>query len=282
MAKFWGAAELTTHRFLDPVAVAPLLGGLALIVILWIYQYRGRRTLLTLRPLASTIPLAGIVLAVCAAAASVSTIGLTAAVLAPHYTPLHLGLLYLPELGGAVITAIAFGAVFSTRFIHYYALIGMAFLALGILVIRRARGRTGRGGGFPGPEHGGRGRADLAGHRGCRRPARREPYRAGLPWPQRAGGRGGRQRRQRGRGAFPAVCAHRACPRDGPASAPGLTRYSPAAPAISATCRTSGLHGNRISSSQPASVNRATVSATLCAEVRAPAAICAAKSPRKL
>ena len=118
--------------------MVPLLGGLALIVILWIYQYRGRRTLLTLRPLASTIPLTGIVLAVCAAAASVSAIALTSVVLAPHYTPLHLGLLYLPELGGAVITAIAFGAVFSTRFIHYYALAGMAFLALGILVIRTA------------------------------------------------------------------------------------------------------------------------------------------------
>ena len=138
VAAFWGASELTTHRFLDPVAVAPLLGGLALIVILMIYQYRGRRTLLTLRPLASTIPLSGIVLAVCAAAASVSAIALTSTVLAPHYAPLQLGLLYLPELGGAVITAIAFGAVFSTRFIHYYALAGMAFLALGILVISSA------------------------------------------------------------------------------------------------------------------------------------------------
>ena len=131
VAAFWGAAELTTHRFLDPVAVVPLLGGLALIIILWVYEYRGKRTLLTLRPLASTIPLAGIVVAICAAAASVSAIALTGTVLAPHYTPLHLGLLYLPELGGAVITAIVFGAVFSTRYIHYYALVGMAFLAAG-------------------------------------------------------------------------------------------------------------------------------------------------------
>jgi MFS family permease len=135
---FWGASELTSHRFLDPIAVAPLLGGLALIIILWVYQYRGRRTLLTLRPLASTIPLAGIVVAIGAAAASVSAIGLTSTVLAHRYAPLHLGLLYLPELGGAVITAIVFGAVFSTRLIHYYALVGMAFLAAGILVVRGA------------------------------------------------------------------------------------------------------------------------------------------------
>ncbi|HWG65424.1 MAG TPA: MFS transporter [Streptosporangiaceae bacterium] len=136
VAAFWGASELTTHGFLDPIAVGPLAGGLALIVILWVYQYRGKRVLLTLRPLASTIPVAGIVVAICAAAASVSAIGLTSTVLAHHYTPLHLGLLYLPELGGAVITAIAFGAVFSTRYIHHFALAGMAFLAAGILLLR--------------------------------------------------------------------------------------------------------------------------------------------------
>jgi nucleotide-binding universal stress UspA family protein len=55
---------------------------------------------------------------------------------APHYTPLHLGLLYIPELAAAVLTAIVFGAIFSTRFIHYYALTGMVILAAGILVLR--------------------------------------------------------------------------------------------------------------------------------------------------
>lgn len=136
LAAFWGASELTTHRFLDPVAVGPLLGGLALIIVLWVYQYRGTHTLLTLRPLASTIPAAGIVVAICAAAASVSAVALTGAALAQRYAPLHLGLLYLPELGGAVLTAIVFGAVFSTRFLHYYTLFGMACLAAGIFVIR--------------------------------------------------------------------------------------------------------------------------------------------------
>ncbi len=137
-AAFWGASELTTHGFFAPIAIGPLLAGLVLIIILWVYQYRGAHTLLTLRPLASTIPVAGIVVAVCAAAASVSAVALTSAELANRYTPLHLGLLYLPELGGAVLTAIAFGPVFTTKFIHYYTLIGMAFLAAGIFVIQGA------------------------------------------------------------------------------------------------------------------------------------------------
>ena len=138
VAAFWGASQLLTHRFLDPVAFGPLAGGLALLVALWIYQYRARNPLLTVRSLASTIPVAGIVVAVCASAASTSAIALTSAVLPHRYPPLQQGLLYLPEIGGAVITAIVFGAVFRTRLIHYFVLAGMVFLAVGILVIRSA------------------------------------------------------------------------------------------------------------------------------------------------
>jgi len=138
VAAFWGAAELLTHRFLDPVAVVPLLVGLALIVALVVYEYRAKHPLLILRALASTIPVTGIVVAMCAAAAATSAVALTATVLAPHYTPLHLGLLYVPELAAAVLTAIVFGAVFSTRLIHYYALTGMVILAVGVVVLRYA------------------------------------------------------------------------------------------------------------------------------------------------
>jgi nucleotide-binding universal stress UspA family protein/MFS family permease len=138
VAAFWGAAQLLTHRFLDPVAAVPLLVGIALIVVLWVYEYRARHPLLILRSLATTIPVSGIVVAMCAAAAATSAIALTGTVLAPHYTPLHLGLLYIPELAAAIISAFIFGAVLRTRLIHYYALTGMALLAAGVLVLRAA------------------------------------------------------------------------------------------------------------------------------------------------
>jgi nucleotide-binding universal stress UspA family protein/MFS family permease len=138
VAAFWGVSELLTHRFLDPVVVVPTLGGLVLIVVLWVYQYRARHPLLTLRSLTSTIPVSGIVAAVFAAAASTSAIALTATVLAPLHPPLNVGLLYVPELAAAVIAAIAFGALFRTHLIHYYVLTGMAFLAAGIIVLRDA------------------------------------------------------------------------------------------------------------------------------------------------
>ncbi len=135
VAAFFGASQLTSHRFLDPLVIGPLLGGLAAIVILVVYQYRARQPLLTIRTmLTSSMPVAGIAVALFAAAASVSATVLTAAVLAGRYSPLYIGVLYLPEVAGAVITAVALGLVIRRRAMHYLPLAGMAFLAAGILV----------------------------------------------------------------------------------------------------------------------------------------------------
>jgi MFS family permease len=137
VAAFYGASELLTHRFLGPQTVVPLVVGLALIVALIVYQYRARRPLLTIRSmLTSTVPVAGIVVALAAAAASVTATALTASALAPLYGPLHLGLLFLPELAGALITAVMLGVVLKKRELHYLPLVGMAFLAAGIAVFR--------------------------------------------------------------------------------------------------------------------------------------------------
>jgi len=137
VAAFFGSSQLLTHSFLDPLTILPLVGGLATIVVLIVYEYRARNPLLTIREmLGSTIPVAGVTVALFAAAASVSATVLTAAVLAGEYAPLHLGLLYLPEAAGAVITAFALGRVITRRSIHYLPLVGTGFLAAGIAVFR--------------------------------------------------------------------------------------------------------------------------------------------------
>jgi MFS family permease len=137
VSAFFGASELLTHRFLSPETIVPLLGGLVVIVILIVYQFRATRPLLTIRQLlTSTMPVAGVVVALLAAAASVSATVLTAAALDGRYGPLHVGLLYLPELAGAVITAVVLGLVITRREIHYLPLAGMMFLAAGIAVFR--------------------------------------------------------------------------------------------------------------------------------------------------
>lgn len=138
-AAFIGAAQLTSHSFTDPAALAPMVGGLALIVVLIAYQFRARRPLLTVRTmLTSSIPVAGVGLALFAAAASVAATALTAQVFMQTYSPVQVGLLYLPELGGAIVMAFVFGAVISRRAMHYLPLVGMALLAAGIVVFRLA------------------------------------------------------------------------------------------------------------------------------------------------
>jgi MFS family permease len=137
VAAFYGASELLTHRFLDAITFVPLIGGLALIVVLVVSQYRRREPLLKIRSmLTSTIPVAGIVVALFAATASVAATDLTASLLTRRYSPVHLGLLFLPELAGAVLTALVLGAVVRKREMHYLPLAGMAFLAAGIGVFR--------------------------------------------------------------------------------------------------------------------------------------------------
>jgi hypothetical protein len=137
VAAFYGASELLTHKFLEVRTVGLLAGGLALIVLLIVSQYRAKRPLLTIRTmLTSTIPVAGIVLALFAAAASISATALTATLLADRYGPLHAGLLYLPELGGAVLTAVLLGVVVNKRALQYLPLAGMVALAAGIAVFR--------------------------------------------------------------------------------------------------------------------------------------------------
>jgi MFS family permease len=134
---FFGASELETHRFLDPLTLGPLIGGLALIALLLVAEYQGMCGLLQVRPLVSTIPVTGILVAMCAAAAAVSAIALSGAVLSERYPPLHVGLLYLPEFGGAILSAILFAVVFRRRALHYFVLAGIVLLSVGIVVMGR-------------------------------------------------------------------------------------------------------------------------------------------------
>ncbi|WP_319450298.1 MULTISPECIES: MFS transporter [unclassified Mycobacterium] len=136
---FIGAAQLTSHGFGDAAVTIPMFGGLAVIVVLVVYQFLAPRPLLTVRTmLTSSIPVAGVGVALFAAAASVAATALTANVLLQTYSPVHVGLLYLPELGGAIVMAVVFGIVITKRAMHFLPLIGMVLLAAGIVVFKIA------------------------------------------------------------------------------------------------------------------------------------------------
>jgi MFS family permease len=129
---FYGSAQLLTHQSLNAATLVPLCLGAALIVFLLVQQYHAKHPLLILPPLTTTMPVAGIIVAMFAAAASVSAVSLTSVLLADRYSALKLGLIFLPEFGGAVLTAILFAVLFTTRLLHYFALFGLLCLTAGI------------------------------------------------------------------------------------------------------------------------------------------------------
>ena len=136
VALFYGGSEMLTHPFVNAVTLAPLVAGVALIVVLFVYQYHAKRPLLCIRPLGSTLPVSGIVVAMCAAASSISAVALAAVLLTNKYSHVHLGLLQFPEFIAALITAVLLGLVFRTRGLHYLVLGGMLSLIAGILVLQ--------------------------------------------------------------------------------------------------------------------------------------------------
>jgi MFS family permease len=134
-AAFFGAAQLQTHRMVSTIVLVPLLCGVAAIVLLVVYQYRAKRPLMPMRSLTSTLPLGGIIIAMCAGAASVAIVQLTQTALEMRTSPTHLGMLFWPEFGAAVATAILFGALFRTRLVPVFPFVGMAMLAGGAAVL---------------------------------------------------------------------------------------------------------------------------------------------------
>jgi MFS family permease len=128
-AAFFGASALESGRVPALVSLAPLLTGLAMIVVLIVHQYRTRHPLMPVKQITTTFPVSGIVAALCASAAAFALMELVLTALQRTLSPVHLALLFLPEFGAAVVTAGLFGVLFRTRFTPVLAISGLAVLA---------------------------------------------------------------------------------------------------------------------------------------------------------
>jgi MFS family permease len=128
-AAFFGASELQTHRLVSVIVFLPLLAGLAMVIALVVYEYRLRTPLIPVRSFTTTIPVAGIVVAMTAGAASVAIVELVQTALQTKMTPTHMATLFWPEFGAAVFTAVLFGLLFRTRFVPLLVCGGMLTLS---------------------------------------------------------------------------------------------------------------------------------------------------------
>lgn len=135
-AAFFGVSELTSHGLTESIVLLPLLLGIALIVVLLVHQFYVEDPLMPVRRLAHTIPVAAITIAMCAGAASVGLVDLVQSALElQKATPTHAGMLFWPEFGGAILTAVVFGAILFTRFVPAMAMVGILALGGGGVVL---------------------------------------------------------------------------------------------------------------------------------------------------
>jgi MFS family permease len=134
-AAFFGASELQTHAMLSLIVFLPLLGGAAMILGLLLFEYLIENPLLPIRSLISTLPLAGVLIAMCAGAASVALVQLSQTALQSKASPTHAGMLFWPEFGAAAATAVFFGLILRTRLIPVLALGGLVMLSGGAAVL---------------------------------------------------------------------------------------------------------------------------------------------------
>lgn len=127
-AAFSGAGMLQANKATSTTALSLLVGGVAMIVVLVVYEYRLDRPLMPVKRLASTLPVTGIAIALTASSAAFGLMELVLLGLKPVASLTTTGLLFLPELGAAVATAVLFGVLFRTRFVPVLALSGLAVL----------------------------------------------------------------------------------------------------------------------------------------------------------
>jgi MFS family permease len=133
-AAFFGASELELQKHASWLGLAALFAGLAAVVTLIVHQYRTRRPLMPVEQLATTFPVVGIVVALTASAAAFGLMALSLTAL-QHRDPMHVGLLFLPEFGAALLTAAIFGVLFRTRYTPLYAMGGLAVLAVAAVLL---------------------------------------------------------------------------------------------------------------------------------------------------
>lgn len=132
---FFGAGELETSSSPGAAAIAPLISGVVMIAGLVVHQYRGREPLMPMRQLATTIPVAGILVAMCASAASFGLMELLLVELRKDRPPDVIAGLFLPEFAAAIATAILFGWLFRTRYTPLLALAGVTTLVAAAVVL---------------------------------------------------------------------------------------------------------------------------------------------------
>lgn len=130
---FFASGELRSHGFGEFSVAVPLGVGLVCFLALMLAEYHQREPLSPVAKMWTTIPLTGTLIAMVGGGAFVTFVLLTAQYLlkGEGRAPLAAGLTFWPQVIGTVVTAVALGVVFRTRFLALLAFGGMVLLSVG-------------------------------------------------------------------------------------------------------------------------------------------------------
>lgn len=138
-AAFFGVSSLQGHHLLSLPVLLPGAVGVLMIVALLAYEYRTPNPLMPVERLATTWPVAQILIAMCAGAAAVALVDLAEVALKGRgVSPGHAAALFWPELGAALAAAGVFGALFRTRYVPLLPFAGLLVLAGGGVILTGA------------------------------------------------------------------------------------------------------------------------------------------------
>lgn len=134
---FWAAGELVGHGFNSLLFIVPLVIGGVCFVAMLLTQYHKKEPLAPVKPMWSTMPLAGVIVATIGGGALVTLMELVeeAQITILRRSPVVTGISFWPELLGVMITAFALGRALRTRLLALLPLAGMIVLIVAGVVL---------------------------------------------------------------------------------------------------------------------------------------------------
>ncbi|HZD91897.1 MAG TPA: MFS transporter [Pseudolabrys sp.] len=143
---FWASGELQAHGFASYLVAVPAGVGLACFDALMLAEYHQDEPLSPIKKMWTTIPVCGTLIAMIGGGVFVTYVLLLIQLLiqVEHTSPLQAGLLFWPQVAGALITAALLGFLFRTRFLPLLAFAGMLLLIAGGILLTLYHSADGR------------------------------------------------------------------------------------------------------------------------------------------
>ncbi len=140
---FWAVGQLTSHSFGSAVFLVPFSIGCACFLALLVVEYKEKEPLSPVKPMWNTMPVVGVIVAMVGGGAYFTLFLLAQQflVMVQHRPLPAAGLLFWPQVAGALLSAVLLGIVLRTRWLPIFTLAGMVcVLAGGALLLAMTAG----------------------------------------------------------------------------------------------------------------------------------------------